>query len=151
MEASLVLRFYDVFFNSNLFNVMAYLNHQYMNSNDASLSDVALFLARQRKYLAKLAVMNSLAENEVLNYCKNTNYYDEADGVVKIDATEEQLKYFQETKVDSYHMVKLEGCPFAKTLGVKTNTMVEVYEYFDDILIEFLELTNALGNCFFKC
>lgn len=140
--------FSKIFFNSNLFYVLAFLSHKKTNHERLSIEDIREFLCHQRKYLAMLAIKNTLAENEILNHCMDKHYYDTEDGVVKTKITEKTLQYFQKNKIEAYNLKKLDGCPFAKTRGVETTALIEIFEYFDNILINYLQTDSTILNVF---
>ena len=137
--ASCRASFGDIFFNSNLLELRVFLKHHLANRQYLSLQDVDDFLERQRQYYLRRAVTISLEENEHLNHRHDLFRYDPERGiVVPEDMTDEMRQAYRTAKIDPYGLLKLDGCPYAKSKGVKANALLETYEHFDKLMLHLL-------------
>lgn len=128
-----------VFFNTNLLELKLYLEFHIRNAAEISLTTVQDFLERQREYYLRLALSVSSEENEIHNRRRDLCRYDPEDGVVKDQFTDALKNHYHETVVHACGMIKLDGCPFARTKGLRKNALIEVFEYFDRMMVHLLE------------
>ncbi|MEW6330544.1 MAG: hypothetical protein AB1560_03690 [Pseudomonadota bacterium] len=138
-----------VFFNSNVHELRLYLAHHHDKQLPLTLSDVSDFLKRQRTYYQKLAVSISLEESEALNHRKDLYEYDEKCGVVMLAGiTDEFKRHLHKHKIEPIGLLRLDGCPFAKSRGVERNALIEVYEFFDRLVLHFLAHSREFDRLF---
>jgi len=109
---------------------------------------VSEFLERQRKFFLKLALTITLAENEIHNRRKDLRWYDHTAGIVKDGISEELIKHFDETVIKRYGLIKQSGCPFAKSKAFKKNALIEIFEYYDSMMIHMLSRASEFKQLF---
>jgi hypothetical protein len=92
-----------------------------------------------------------LEESEALNHCRDLLIYDEQQGIVRLNGlTDEVRQQLREEKIEPYQIVRFDGCPFAKSKGVDHNALLEVYEFFDRLMLHLLNFSPEFGNLFVK-
>lgn len=136
------------FFSNNLTELTLYLEHEFGAQSQISLDSVDAFLQRQRDYYLKLALTITLEENEIHNRRKDLRMYEPREGIVKEKVTEELREFYRITTVDSYGLLKQNGCPFARTKGLGENALLEVFEYFDRMMIYLLGRSPEFDDLF---
>lgn len=137
-----------VFFSSNITELKLFLSHCHASDLNIDINNVADFLGRQRKYYLQIALSLSLPENEIHNRRKDLRWYDPIEGVVKDGISDDLLRFYDETVVKKGGLVKQGGCPFAKTKGVRRNSLIEVFEYFDQMMIALLSHSTLFAKLF---
>jgi hypothetical protein len=143
--------FEGIFFNSNISELTLFLEHHFAERRCLSLLEVDQYLQRQRRYYLTRAVSASLEESEALNHCRDLLIYDEQQGIVRLNGlTDEVRQQLREEKIEPYQIVRFDGCPFAKSKGVDHNALLEVYEFFDRLMLHLLNFSPEFGNLFVK-
>jgi len=95
------------------------------------------------------AVSISLEESEALNHCRSLLMYDERQGIVILNGlTDVVRQQLREKLLEPYQMARFDGCPFAKSKGVDRNALLEVYEYFDKMMLHLLNHSCEFHNLF---
>jgi hypothetical protein len=129
-----------VFFNSNYFELKEFLRDRLISGIRLTIPEVDQFLKRQRVHNLRLSQHISLVEADVLNKHKELLRYDQLSGIVQLQEIPSSILSASQNKVHhELGFVKVDGCPFARTKGVRGNALVEVYEYFDDLFLALLE------------
>ncbi len=141
---------YDAIFgNSSLYELKLYLQYNLDNEYLIDLKDVEAFLERQRKYYLSLALDITLEENEVHNRHKNLLAYDAERGVVHTqNISPELIEHFRTTVIESFGVVKQNGCPFAMSVGASGNALLEVFQYSDTVFLYVLRHSVDFNKVF---
>lgn len=143
--------FEGIFFNSNISELTLFLDHHFAQRRRLLLFEVDQFLQRQRKHYLTRAVSISLEESEALNHRRDLLIYDERQGIVRLNGlTDEIRQLLREEKIEPYQMARFDGCPFAKSKGVDYNALLEVYEFFDRLMLYLLNFSPEFSNLFVK-
>lgn len=132
--------FSAVFFSNNLNELEVYLHRCKANKYEPSLAEISDFLGRQRKHYLSLATTISIEENAFLNNNRNLLYYDRGKEVVvmpKLDNN--RYEYFHKELVLKTGVLKMNGCPFAKSKGISGNAVIEVFARFDRLMLKLIE------------
>lgn len=137
-----------VFFNTNMLELRLFLEHQLQAGATLSVADVGDFLRRQREYYLHLALSVTSEENEIHNHRRDLCWYDAAAGVVKDGVSDELREYYRRNVVEPYGLVKLTGCPFARSKGLKKNSLLEVFEYSDGLMLHLLSQSEEFQRAF---
>lgn len=143
---------YDAIFgNSSLYELKLYLQYNLDNKILIGLKEVEAFLERQRKFYLSLALDITLEENEVHNQRKNLLAYDAESGVVHAQNINPKLiSHYHKTVIESFGVVKQNGCPFAMSVGTSGNALLEVFQYFDTIFLHLLHHSIDFKKVFGK-
>jgi hypothetical protein len=143
--------FEGIFFNSNISELTLFLEHHFAEQRCLSLLEVDQFLHRQRNHYLTRAISISLEESEALNHRRDLLIYDERQGIVILNGlTDEIRQKLREEKIEPYQMARFDGCPFAKSKGVDHNALLEVYEFFDRLMLHLLNLSPEFSNLFVR-
>ena len=138
-----------IFFNSNIFELKRYFEYHINRASHLSIANIQAFLRRQRDTNVRRALAISLEENEVNNRRKDLLVYDPEAGVVQFDdISQELLDHYHETVINVFGLIKQDGCPFAKTKGIEKNAVIEVFEYFDNMMVYVLRNSSEFSQLF---
>lgn len=132
-------KFEFIFFSNNLRGLVLWLRSAAESGRCVTISDTEAFLARQTKYYLALSQRITLEENEILNTRKDLLRYDAATQVVRLghipaQPLAEAQQLYRELQTTSL------GCPFGRSKGRNTNTLAEIYGYYDRLFVQILEL-----------
>lgn len=129
--------FEKIFFSSNLSELSVYLRYKFDRKLIPSVQDVGKFLSRQRKYYLELAMQLDMAGAAYLNNYRHLLHYHPPKGIVILPEMESQiLEIIDRDLIQAAGVIKMAGCPFAKSKGVSENAVLEAFRHVDTLMLE---------------
>ena len=143
--------FKQIFFSNNSEELLVFLSHLYnKNLKINSINSVRDFLNRQNQFSLQRALKTSMEATQVYNHHKDLYEYDEEEKIVKIKHLPKELLQSYKKQQENFDIPQASGCPFAKSKGVEKNTLVEHYEYFNQLFLNFLENSQEFKDLFLE-
>ena len=141
-------QFDKIFFSVNLSNLLIFLNYLNSKSLNISISGIEDFLKRQTRFSRKQALNISFEDNQMENKYPELLEYDENLQVVRIKQFPIKKYSKQREQKKELGISSKGGCPFAKSKGVEKNSFEEHFDYFNNILLDFLKQSKEFEFLF---
>lgn len=141
----------SIFLSNNSNQLSRYLEYAFLkNLKFQDISTVKNFLESQNKFSLKRALTTSYAENQIYNAYPRLLEYDKYENVVKIQHFPTELLDFYKKQQLSFGIPDSTGCPFAKSRGISKNTLLEHYEYFNQLFLGLLQESEEFKELFLE-
>lgn len=129
--------FEKIFFSSNIAELSVYLRYKFERKLIPSVPDIGLFVSRQTKYYLELAMKLDMTGVAYLNNYRHLLHYAPAKGIVVLPEMESKIRQMIDRDlIQAAGIIKMTGCPFAKSKGVAENAVVETFRHFDMLMLE---------------
>lgn len=129
--------FEKIFFSSNLSELSTYLRHVFARKRRPPLEKIDEFLGRQRRYYIELAMTLDIVEVTYINNSRHLMHYDRDKRIVVMPPMESGIRtVIEQDLIQAAGVIKMSGCPFAKSKGMAENAVLEVFRHFDLLMLE---------------